>query len=89
MDKKNPTTISALKKLEDILSRFNPALKSESTVENSNPTKETTEAKYRGVKIVNVVEAGTFQIFFHDFPHPPVRIYLKHHGFKWSPIDQC
>ena len=89
MDKKNPITISALKKLKEIRSRVKAVLKSEETGEENKPIEETTETKYKGVKIVDNIESNVCQIFFHDFPNPPVRAYLKHHGFKWSPIDQC
>ena len=85
MDHKNPTKSDALKKLNDILSH----VKSEPKPKKSESTEETAETKYNGVQIVDNVENGSFQIFFHDFPTPPVRAYLKHHGFQWSPIDQC
>ena len=89
MDHKNSTKSDVLKKLDDILSRVKPASKVEENREEIQPAEQTTETKYKGVQIVDNVESGACQIFFRDFPSPSVRTYLKRHGFKWSPIEQC
>lgn len=85
MDNKNSTKSSALKNLSDIPARVKP----DKTEEAHKPVEHTTQVKYKGVRIVDNIENGTSQIFFHDFPHQVVRTYLKRHGFKWSATNQC
>lgn len=85
MNHKNPTKSTALKNLGDILARVKP----DKPGKNTKPTEQTTETKYKGCRIVDNIEAGSFQIFLNDFPSQPVRTYLKRHGFDWSVINQC
>jgi hypothetical protein len=89
MNNKNPAKSDVLKKLEEIRSRVKPAFKPEEGGKRIQAAEQTTETKYKGVQVVDNVESGACQIFFHDFPNPAVRAYLKRHEFKWSPIDQC
>lgn len=74
-----------LKKLGDILARVKP----NKSGKEPKPAEQTTETKYKECRIVDNVEAVSFQIFFHSFPNPSVRAYLKRHGFTWSAEYQC
>lgn len=85
MVNKNPTTSAALKNLGDILARVKP----DNPGATTKPAEQTSETEYKGCRLVDNVEAGSFQIFFNDFPTLPVRHYLKRRGFDWSPLHQC
>jgi len=42
-----------------------------------------------GVRIVENVAENRLQLFFPEIPDVKARNLLKHHGFRWSPKNQC
>ena len=50
---------------------------------------ETTEAQYKGAKLVDNVEENRVQILFDDIPPVEVRTEMKQNGFRWSRYNKA
>jgi len=86
MNSKSKTPLqNALNQLDAIKSRVKPGLGSET----AGTVRESKEREYKGVRIVDDIEAAKCRLFFPSFPAPKVRTFLKKHGFAWSTADRC
>ena len=84
MGEKENKKATAMNELQKIRERVKPLRDS-----SDAPKEETTEEKYKGVKIRDDPEQGMLKIFFPYFPAEKVRRYLKKHGFAWGAGEQC
>ena len=76
---------TASNQLDAIKSRVKPGFGNETV----NTIGESVEREYKGVRIVDNVEAGKCRLFFKGIPAPKIRTYLKKHEFQWSAADRC